>query len=231
MSSLIGTRSFRHDRPASCQAMETDESISRRASRALRAPAAPLSSRKHPLFLRSQLLGEIHSLGQPSKITSKDRAEIEAALEARNLTPEQRAKVEGRSKHGEHVARSGRHHAAKRRDTTPEETDTPQATPTSKETAPPLTDSSPAFFQSGNPSTPFEKWIETRAKEKIGEHGTNLQLFLKTLISNLPYMMLCCIPLFALVLKILYIRRKNLLYRSPRLRAAQPIVSPTSQSS
>src|SRR5881397_3813154 len=31
---------------------------------------------------------------QPSKITSKDRAEIEAALEARNLTPEQRAKVE-----------------------------------------------------------------------------------------------------------------------------------------
>src|SRR6266478_2756089 len=31
----------------------------------------------------------------PSKITSKDRAEIEAALEARNLTPEQRAKVEG----------------------------------------------------------------------------------------------------------------------------------------
>src|SRR6266478_2469146 len=32
---------------------------------------------------------------QPSKITSKDRAEIEAALEARNLTPEQRAKVEG----------------------------------------------------------------------------------------------------------------------------------------
>jgi hypothetical protein len=31
-------------------------------------------------------------------------------------------------------------------------------------------------------------------------------LFISTLISNLPYMMLCCIPLFAFVLKILYIR-------------------------
>jgi hypothetical protein len=59
-----------------------------------------------------------------------------------------------------------------------------------------------------DPSTPFEKWVEKRAKEKIGEHGTNLELFVKTLISNLPYMMLCCIPLFALVLKILYVRRK-----------------------
>jgi hypothetical protein len=98
--------------------------------------------------------------------------------------------------------------AAKRKDTTPEETAIPQDTPASKQTATPLIGSSPAFFQSGNPSTPFEKWIETRAKEKIGEHGTNLQLFAKTLISNLPYMMLCCIPLFALVLKILYIRRK-----------------------
>ena len=32
-------------------------------------------------------------------------------------------------------------------------------------------------------------------------------LFIATLFSNLPYMMLCCIPLFAFVLKILYIRR------------------------
>src|SRR5207237_2325988 len=58
-----------------------------------------------------------------------------------------------------------------------------------------------------NASTPFEKWIETRAKEKMGEHGTKMGLFIATLFSNLPYMMLCCIPLFAFVLKILYIRR------------------------
>ena len=57
-------------------------------------------------------------------------------------------------------------------------------------------------------ATPFEKWLETRAKEKMGEHGTKMDLFVKTLLSNLPYMMLCCIPLFALVLKILYIRRR-----------------------
>jgi len=79
-----------------------------------------------------------------------------------------------------------------------------QATPTPKEPGTPFV----GFSRAGNPSTPFEKWIETRAKEKIGEHGTQLQLFVKTLISNLPYMMLCCIPLFALVLKILYVRRK-----------------------
>src|SRR5438445_4726203 len=145
---------------------------------------------------------------QPGKLTSENRAEIEAALEKQNLTPEQRAKVERALNMANISPEVAAIMAAKRKDTTPEEPATPQATPTSKETATPLTDSSPAFFQSGNPSTPFEKWIETRAKEKIGEHGTNLQLFLKTLISNLPYMMLCCIPLFALVLKILYIRRK-----------------------
>jgi len=145
---------------------------------------------------------------QPGKLTSENRAEIEAALEKQNLTPEQRAKVERALNVANMSPEVAAIMAAKRKDTTPQETATPQATPTSKETATPLVDVSPAFFQSGNPSTPFEKWIETRAKEKIGEHGTNLQLFAKTLISNLPYMMLCCIPLFALVLKILYIRRK-----------------------
>jgi hypothetical protein len=144
---------------------------------------------------------------QPGKITSEDRAKIEAALDARNLTPEQRAKVEQALNMANMSPEVAAIMAAKSRDATPEGTATPQVTPTSKETAPPLASSSPAFFQSGNPSTPFEKWIETHAKEKIGEHGTNLQLFVKTLISNLPYMVLCCIPLFALVLKILYMRR------------------------
>jgi hypothetical protein len=51
------------------------------------------------------------------------------------------------------------------------------------------------------------KWFEARAKEKMGEHGTKMGLFISTLVSNLPYMMLCCIPLFALVLKVLYLRR------------------------
>jgi len=145
---------------------------------------------------------------QPGKLTSENRAEIEAALEKQNLTPEQRAKVERALNMANMSPEVAAIMAAKRKDTTPEETATPQGTPAPKQTATPLIGSSPAFFQSGNPSTPFEKWIETRAKEKIGEHGTKLQLFVSTLFRNLPYMMLCCIPLFALVLKILYIRRK-----------------------
>jgi len=141
---------------------------------------------------------------QPRKLTSENRAEIAAALDKQHLTPEQRAKVERALNLANISPEVAAIMAAKRKDTTQEETATPQATATSKETATPLIDFSPAK----NPSTPFEKWVETHAKEKIGERGTNLQLFVKTLISNLPYMMLCCIPLFALVLKLLYVRRK-----------------------
>ena len=141
---------------------------------------------------------------QPGKLTSENRAEIAAALDKQNLTPDQRAKVERALNMANMSPEVAAIMAAKRKDTAQEETATPQATATSKETATPLVDFSPAK----NPSTPFEKWVETHAKEKIGERGTNLQLFVKTLISNLPYMMLCCIPLFALVLKLLYVRRK-----------------------
>ena len=51
-------------------------------------------------------------------------------------------------------------------------------------------------------------WWQQRAREKIGESGSNAQLFLVTLMSMLPYMMLACIPLFAFVLKLLYIRKR-----------------------
>lgn len=63
------------------------------------------------------------------------------------------------------------------------------------------------FGDDKKPKTHFEKWMQDRAKEKFGEHGTKAQAFLITLLSNLPYMMLCAIPLFAFVLKALYIRR------------------------
>ena len=42
----------------------------------------------------------------------------------------------------------------------------------------------------------------------MGEHGSKMALFIATLFRNLPYMMLCCIPLFALVLKVLYLRKR-----------------------
>jgi hypothetical protein len=54
---------------------------------------------------------------------------------------------------------------------------------------------------------PFALWLEKQVREKIGEDGSRAKLFFETLRSNIPAMMLCCIPLFALVLKVLYIRK------------------------
>ncbi|HEY1583350.1 MAG TPA: DUF3667 domain-containing protein [Chthoniobacterales bacterium] len=55
----------------------------------------------------------------------------------------------------------------------------------------------------------FAKWIQKRTREKIGPTGDRGDLFLKALIQNLAPMVLCCIPLFALVLKILYVFKRR----------------------
>ena len=71
-------------------------------------------------------------------------------------------------------------------------------------------DKTPFHFSVGPPGekkTPFAMWLEKQVKEKIGEDGARAKLFLETLRSNIPAMMLCCIPLFAFILKILYIRK------------------------
>jgi hypothetical protein len=68
----------------------------------------------------------------------------------------------------------------------------------------------PFHFSAGPPGqnkSPFALWLEKQVKEKIGEDGARAKLFLETLRSNIPAMMLCCIPLFAFILKILYIRK------------------------
>jgi hypothetical protein len=57
--------------------------------------------------------------------------------------------------------------------------------------------------------TGFGKWVEERAKSKIGPTGDRGDLFLRALIQNLAPMVLCCIPLFALVLKILYVFKRR----------------------
>ena len=59
----------------------------------------------------------------------------------------------------------------------------------------------------GEKKSAFALWLEKQVKEKIGEDGARAKLFLETLRSNIPAMMLCCIPLFAFILKILYIRK------------------------
>jgi hypothetical protein len=143
---------------------------------------------------------------QPGKLSPKDRAELEADLKKGDLPPAAREQLE-----------------ALLRESSPP----PAPSPSTNAPSPPPTAASPppadgtdnqrqeygkiderpfVVFDSKS-STPFERWIEARAKEKMGEHGTKMGLFIATLFSNLPYMMLCCIPLFALVLKILYLRR------------------------
>jgi len=72
------------------------------------------------------------------------------------------------------------------------------------------TPGAPLHFSVGPPGqkkSAFALWLEKQFKEKIGEDGAKLKLFLETLRSNIPAMMLCCIPLFAFVLKVLYIRK------------------------
>lgn len=64
-------------------------------------------------------------------------------------------------------------------------------------------------FDGEENSSGFGGWLERRAKEKIGPTGDRGDLFLKTLIQNLAPMVLCCIPLFALVLKILYLFKRR----------------------
>src|SRR6266581_3146287 len=92
---------------------------------------------------------------QPGNLPPATRAEIKSELDKENLTPEQRAKVERALNMANMSPEAAAIMAAKRKDTTQEETATPQATPTSKETATPLVDFNPAK----NPSTPFEKWV------------------------------------------------------------------------
>ena len=76
----------------------------------------------------------------------------------------------------------------------------------------PKTDQGPrlTFGSDGHKAeSPFEKWLETRITDKIGEDSSKAQLFFDTLRSNIPTMMLVCVPLFAFILKLLYIRQRR----------------------
>ena len=55
----------------------------------------------------------------------------------------------------------------------------------------------------------FGDWIENRVTERVGEDGTKFGLFFNELRRHVPTMMLCCVPLFALVLKVLYVRQRR----------------------
>jgi hypothetical protein len=145
----------------------------------------------------------------PKTLTPGARAEIEADLDKERLTPKQRANIEKALKILPPETAGKIERAIKPKETPTETLKTTDASDKELEEKEP---NRPFLeFENNSPSPPpneFENWIESRAKEKLGEHGTNLQLFLITMISNLPYMVLCCIPLFAFVLKILYLRKR-----------------------
>jgi hypothetical protein len=137
---------------------------------------------------------------EPGKLSPKDRAELEADLKDQHLPPAAREKLQ------ELLRDSSPSPAASASLNSPSPTPEPEIKKQKQEYGK-IGDRPFVMFDEAKSTTPFERWIEARAKEKMGEHGTKMGLFIATLFSNLPYMMLCCIPLFALVLKILYIRR------------------------
>ncbi len=141
------------------------------------------------------------------ELSPQDRTEIETVLKNKHLPPEARAEIEKALKEESSPAEGGKtEEAVKQKDSSPTPHD--KTSDTKKEGETSQGDFGPIQLGPEKPSTPFEQWVETRLKEKIGEHGTKAQLGFMALIRNLPYMVLCCIPLFAFVLKILYIRRR-----------------------
>src|SRR5438067_4655670 len=143
----------------------------------------------------------------PNKLSANDRADIAAELNDPDIPPEVKARIR------DALDTKGLAQPEAQKSPSPAAADTPQpsttASPQQSVTSPsPPGDFGPMVQFDKQPSTGFERWLEQRAKEKMGEHGSKMALFIATLFSNLPYMMLCCIPLFALVLKVLYLRKR-----------------------
>ena len=143
----------------------------------------------------------------PSKISPEDRAEVAAELDKEDIPPALKARIRGA------IDAKGVTKPEAQTSPSPEATAVPQPSASASPTQPSASPSSsgdygPMVQFDKPPSTAFEKWLEQKAKDKMGEHGSKMALFIATLFRNLPYMMLCCIPLFALVLKVLYLRRR-----------------------
>lgn len=153
---------------------------------------------------------------EPGKISEKNRTaiaaavaekrdEIEAELDKENLSADERRKAQEAL---DYLTKPGPV-ATAAAEKQPSPTITPTASPpeSGKRSYGSVNERPFIVFDDAKSTTPFEKWLEARAKEKMGEHGTKMGLFIATLFSNLPYMMLCCVPLFAFVLRVLYVRR------------------------
>lgn len=139
--------------------------------------------------------------GKP--VSADKRAELESKLEEPDLPKVARDAIEEQLNHGEPQADAFLKLQRTLKDLPPDARDKVQQ-------ALQKAQGKTVLFKSDKDDRPNEMndWFTGRAREKFGEHGTNIQLFLVTLMSNLPYMILACIPLFALVLKILYLRKR-----------------------
>jgi hypothetical protein len=145
---------------------------------------------------------------EPGNLNPKDRAELEADLKKGDLPPAAREKLEALLQESSPPPDSSP--STNVPSPAPNQPSPPPALSTEKQTKKygKIGERPFVAFDQAKSTTPFERWAEARAKEKMGEHGTKMALFISTLFSNFPYMMLCCIPLFALVLKVLYVRRR-----------------------
>src|SRR5881275_537555 len=142
---------------------------------------------------------------EPGKLNPKDREELKADLKDQDLPPAAREKLEALLRESP-LPSSSSSMAPSPATNVPSPSPAPETDKQKREYGK-IGDRPFVMFDEAKSTTPFERWIEARAKDKMGEHGTKMGLFIATLFSNLPYMMLCCIPLFAFVLKILYLRR------------------------
>ncbi len=126
-----------------------------------------------------------------TKMTTEQRVEVEKAMQNPGIPQAVREQVL------RNLAEQKKKEAAKA-DRSP----TPGAVPS----PPPLPDKGENLDrQLADVSAP--DWLKTKLREKIGPHGSNVELLGKTLRDNISTMMLFCIPLFAFVLKILYLRQ------------------------
>lgn len=126
-----------------------------------------------------------------AKMTAEQRIEVEEAMQNPSIPQAVREQVLS------NLAEQRKKEAA-----TANRAPTPAAVPSST----PLPDKGENLdSQPAEASAP--SWLKTKLREKIGPHGSNLELLGKTLRDNISTMMLFCIPLFAFVLKILYLRQ------------------------
>lgn len=128
-----------------------------------------------------------------AKMTAEERAEVEEAMQNPGIPPAVREQVLSR------IAEQRKKDAAKA-GLSP----TPAAIPSPS----PVSGKGENLERQLDDAAP-PRWLKQKLREKIGPHGGNVDILIKTLRDNISTMMLFCIPLFALVLKVLYLRQRR----------------------